>query len=249
MHLSRIGLSVRSMREPKIRLLASSMKVSGRTATKTSISIWVRSMQSGDRIAIKSTYTRKSGLPFDNHGNAVSVMAIKATGTIIKNLNDGKLVRVNWEKEDHPREWYFSTYRTTICRVDPGDWKTDDLLAFTFERKSQNINRFCNAPQWRERFGSERDEKRFFWTYFYEEVAKRLLEYRNDRRPLIEGIHEIASRVTGLSYLQDEFSDDTTGPLRDICPFTAMGIFNRRMNDENRKGIAVELARLLGSPG
>lgn len=208
----------------------------------------VRSMQPGDRIAIKSTYTRrnKDELPFDNRGNAVSVMAIKATGTIIENLNDGNRVRVNWEKEDHPREWYFSTYRTTICRVEPGDWKTDDLLAFTFDRKSQNINRFCNAPQWRERFGSDRDEKRFLWTYFYEEVAKRLLEYRNDRRPLIEGIHEIANRVTGLSYLQDEFSDNTTGPLGDICPFTAMGTFNRGMNNENRKAIAVELARLLG---
>lgn len=206
----------------------------------------VRSMQPGDRIAIKSTYTRKSALPFDNRDNTVSVMAIKATGTIIENLNNGNLVRVNWEKEDHPREWYFSTYRTTICRVEPGDWKTDDLLAFTFDRKSQNINRFCKAPQWRERFGSGRDEKRFLWTQFYDEVVKGLLEYRNDRRPLIEGIHEIARRVTGLSYLQDEFSDETTGPLRDICPFTAMGTFNRDMKDENRKAIAVELAQLLG---
>jgi 5-methylcytosine-specific restriction protein B len=58
----------------------------------------VRSMRPGDRIAIKSSYTRKHGLPFDNRGRTVSVMAIKAIGTITDNPNDGKLVRVNWTK-------------------------------------------------------------------------------------------------------------------------------------------------------
>jgi 5-methylcytosine-specific restriction protein B len=47
----------------------------------------VRSMQPGDRIAIKSSFTRKRDLPFDGRGNSVSVMAIKATGTITENLN------------------------------------------------------------------------------------------------------------------------------------------------------------------
>ena len=41
----------------------------------------IRSMRPGDRIAIKSSYTRKHGLPFDSRGQAVSVMAIKAIGT------------------------------------------------------------------------------------------------------------------------------------------------------------------------
>lgn len=54
----------------------------------------VRSMRPGDRIAIKSSYTRKHGLPFDNQDKAVSVMAIKAIGTITENLNDGRRVRV-----------------------------------------------------------------------------------------------------------------------------------------------------------
>lgn len=50
----------------------------------------VRSMRTGDRIAIKASYTRKHGLPFESRGQAVSVMAIKAIGTITENLNDGK---------------------------------------------------------------------------------------------------------------------------------------------------------------
>jgi 5-methylcytosine-specific restriction protein B len=45
-------------------------------------SVLVKSMKTGDRIAIKAAYTRKRGLPFDNRGQTVSVMAIKAVGTI-----------------------------------------------------------------------------------------------------------------------------------------------------------------------
>lgn len=48
----------------------------------------VRSIQVGDRIAIKASYTRKHGLPFDNRGFIVSVMAIKAIGMVIENLGD-----------------------------------------------------------------------------------------------------------------------------------------------------------------
>ena len=40
----------------------------------------VKSIQVGDRIAIKSAYTKKRNLPFDNQGKDVSTMAIKATG-------------------------------------------------------------------------------------------------------------------------------------------------------------------------
>jgi 5-methylcytosine-specific restriction protein B len=52
--------------------------------------------------------------------------------------------------------------------------------------------------------------------------------------------------VDGLSNLQDQFADGSSGPLKDICPFTAMGIFNRGITDANRKAIASELASLLG---
>jgi 5-methylcytosine-specific restriction protein B len=90
----------------------------------------VRSMRPGDRIAIKSSYTRKHELPFDSRGNAVSVMAIKATGTITGNANDGKRVRVDWKRLEPPREWYFYTHRGTIWRIMPGEWMSDGLLAY-----------------------------------------------------------------------------------------------------------------------
>jgi len=207
----------------------------------------VRSMRPGERIAIKSSYTRKHGLPFDSRGRAVSVMGIKAVGTITENLNDGKRVKVDWAKVEPVREWYFYTHRATIWRVLPGEWMNDALIAFAFDGKPQDVDRFRNEPFWRERYGTTSPEKqRFEWTDFYEAVAEKLLAHADDRTPLIEGIHEIASRVPGLTYLQDKFPDGTCGPLRDICPFTTMGTFNRSMTVGNRKTIAGELAKLLG---
>lgn len=207
----------------------------------------VRSMRPGERIAIKSSYTRKHGLPFDGRGRAVSVMGIKAVGTITENLNDGKRVKVDWAKVEPIREWYFYTHRATIWRVLPGEWMNDALIAFAFDGKPQDVDRFRNEPFWRERYGTTSPEKqRFEWTDFYEAVSEKLLAHADDRTPLIEGIHEIASRVPGLTYLRDKFPDGTSGPLRDICPFTTMGTFNRSMTDANRKAIAGELAKLLG---
>jgi len=60
--------------------------------------VLVRSMQPGQRIAIMATHQRKNGLPFDIRGRPVSVMAIKAVGTITENMNNGKLVKVDWTK-------------------------------------------------------------------------------------------------------------------------------------------------------
>ena len=175
-------------------------------------------------------------------------MAIKAVGTITENLNDGRHVRVDWTKFDTPHEWYFYTNRSTVWRVLPGDWKTDGLIAFAFDGKAQDVERFQNAPYWRERFGTKAsDQKRFAWTTFYEAIADKLLGFRKDRSALVAGIRDISGRVDGLGHLtEDQYSDGTTGFLRDICPFTTMGLFNRGIKDSNRKIIAAELARFLG---
>ncbi|MGD9506019.1 MAG: AAA family ATPase, partial [Syntrophobacteraceae bacterium] len=208
----------------------------------------VKSMQPGDRIGIKSTTVRKDDLPFDNRGQKVSVMAIKAIGTVKENLEDGCALKVAWEKPFQlPREWFFFTYIDKVWRILPGNWATDALIGFAFEGKSQDINLFRNHPFWRERFGDRAvDESRFNWTRFYEAAADKLLAFRNRRTELISGIHAIASSVDGLANLQDRFADDSSGPLKDICPFTAMGIFNRGITDVNRKAIASGLANLLG---
>ncbi|MGO8748814.1 MAG: McrB family protein [Thermoguttaceae bacterium] len=208
---------------------------------------FVKAIQSGDRIAIKSSYTRKHDLPFDNHGQSVSVMAIKAIGTVTDNLGDGRRIRVNWTALDPVREWYFFTNRGTIWRVVSGDWMPNALIAFAFDGKPQELQRFQNAPYWRERFGDVTPVKpRFRWTAFYEAVATKLLAYQKNRAPLVSAIHKIAERVDCLSNLQDQYADGKTGPLRDICPFTAFGIFNRSTTNANRKAIAKQFADFLG---
>lgn len=207
----------------------------------------LKSIQPGDRIAIKSSYVRKHNLPFDNNDQTVSVMAIKATGTVKENLGDGRNLNIDWTRVDPPREWYFYTNRSTVWRVLSGDWATDALISFTFEGKAQDIDRFRNAPYWRERFGDgELEKRRFIWTRFYEAVADKLIAFRNKRENLVAGIHAISTRVSALSNLHDKFKDGTTGPLQDICPFTTMGIFNRGITEANRKIIASELAKFLG---
>jgi len=207
----------------------------------------VKSVQPGDHIAIKSSYTRKKGVPFDNRGKTVSVMAIKATGIVIENPGDGRKLKVNWVPVEPLREWYFYTGLTTIWRVLPGDWKSDALIAFTFDEVQQDIDRFRNAPFWLERFGDNPSKtSQFEWTTFYENVANKLLEFKDRRSELVAGIHTLASKLEGAPNFQDKYGDDTTGPLKDICPFTVMGIFNRGNKDSNRTAIAQAVADFLG---
>ena len=89
-------------------------------------------------------------------------------------------------------------------------------------------------------------KERFAWTHFYMAMADKLLAFRNRREELIAGIHAIGSTVEHLAVLNDRFNDGSTGPLRDICPFTTFALFNRGLTDENRQKVAEQLARLLG---
>ena len=66
----------------------------------------VKEIKVGDKIVIKSSFTQKYELPFNNHDRIVSVMRIKAIGTVTSNKNDGKNVGVKWEKLVKPRDWY-----------------------------------------------------------------------------------------------------------------------------------------------
>lgn len=124
----------------------------------------------------------------------------------------------------------------------------DALIAFAFEGKSQDLDRFRNEPFWRERYGrTSPEEQRFQWTDFYEAFADKLLTYRSNRAELVKGIRDISVRVEGLGHLaEDQYADGTTGFVKDICPFTTMGLFNRGVKDSNRKIIADELAKFLG---
>jgi hypothetical protein len=108
-------------------------------------------MQPGQRIAIKATYVRKNGLPFDNRSRAVSCMAIKAIGTIAENLSDGARIQVDWDEGFEQREWYHYTYQPTIWEVYPNKEMARRLIAFAFEGAAQDYDWFlANMSNWKD---------------------------------------------------------------------------------------------------
>ena len=115
----------------------------------------VRQMKAGDRIAIKASFVRKHKLPFDVRGKPVSGMRIKATGTIIENLNDGKTVKVAWDPPFAPRDWYFYTYRTTIIEADGESENARRLVDFTFQGMPQDYEWFLAQSYWVEKYGAK----------------------------------------------------------------------------------------------
>lgn len=199
----------------------------------------VNAVRPGDQIAIKAAYTRKSGFEFNTRGHTISTMAIKVIGKVVKNHKDGKRLDVAWQAPfSKPREWYFYTHMRTIWHLRPGEWLADALIAFTFEGKPQDIDKFRNSPFWRERFGDiAEDDVRFKWTAFYEAVASSLLGYQYNRQPLVAFALQLAEKYQ-LSYLQGKGLDD-------IDPFTFISMLNRNQTFDNRRAIASDVAAFL----
>lgn len=113
----------------------------------------IMTMRPGDKIAIKSSFVRKYGLPFENKGKPVSGMKIKAIGTIVANRGDGLTVDVEWQKESEPREWYFYTYRMTLARAKLDDEYARRLVRFAFGGASQDYPIFLKNPYWSKQYG------------------------------------------------------------------------------------------------
>ncbi|PNH86098.1 McrB family protein [Arthrobacter sp. AFG20] len=208
----------------------------------------VKSMRPGDRIAIKSSYVRKHGVPFDTRGHMVSTMVIKATGRITRNHGDGRRVDVDWNPVREPREWYFYTGRATIWKVLPGDWMPDALIQFAFDGEQQDIDRFRNVAAWAKRFGDEdpAPQENFAWTTFYEELATALLSYRDRRDELLSALNDLQASHDVLGYLTDKDENGEYLPLDDICPFTIFGTFNRGITNAKRTALAADWAKVLG---
>lgn len=102
----------------------------------------VKSVQVGDKIALKSFYTRKKGLPFNNNGKTVGVMRIEAIGVVTENPGDGKNLKVGWKKVAPIREWYGKrVLRDIIHRICAEDGLMKKLLLqFTFDGADQDYS-------------------------------------------------------------------------------------------------------------
>ncbi len=114
----------------------------------------VRRIRPGDQIALKASFAKKR-VPFDVGGKSVSVMRIKATGTVLDNTGDGRMVKVDWDPPAEPRDWYFYTYRTTIVKADPEAEDGRRLIDFTFRGVPQDYAWFLAQPYWLEKYGAK----------------------------------------------------------------------------------------------
>lgn len=114
----------------------------------------IKTISAGDKIAIKSTSLQYKNIPFDVGKKPVSVMSIKAIGTVTKNYGDGKKLDVAWEKLTPPKYWYFFTFIPRVWKVEskPDDWMYQALLDFTFADKPQDYKRFVDSPFWKDRY-------------------------------------------------------------------------------------------------
>jgi 5-methylcytosine-specific restriction enzyme B len=111
----------------------------------------VRRIRPGDQIAIKASFVKKR-VPFDVGGKSVSVMRIKATGTVLDNAGDGRTVKVAWDPPAEPRDWYFYTYRTTIIEADIETEEGRRLIDFTFGGAPQDYAWWLAQPYWLEKY-------------------------------------------------------------------------------------------------
>lgn len=116
----------------------------------------VRQMQPGDRIAIKSSFTRRHNLPFPYPpGQTASVMRVLARGTILANPDDGRRVTVQWDSSFRPKDWFFWTNRQSVWRVTPAASPfAQPLIDFTFAEADQDYDWFLAQPYWRDRYAT-----------------------------------------------------------------------------------------------
>lgn len=167
----------------------------------------VNRMKPGDKIAIKTSYTKSKDIPFENNGETVSVMKIKCTGTVIENLNDGKNIKVDWDELEE-REWYMFTGRNTIWNITPkddkDDWMKEELIKFVFDGQEQDYQKFINDTYWGNRYSiiAQEEKDNQFISYTKEDFIKEVFiddeQYNLIKNTLIRKKNIIFQGVPGV---------------------------------------------------
>lgn len=148
----------------------------------------VLAMQAGDHIAIKATFVQKHNLPFNVNGYSVSVLRLKARGTITSNPGDGQRVNVEWDTDFTQRDWYFYTYRNTIWQLETAREEAQRLIRFVWNDEPQDYAWFLNEPYWRTKYETieNDDNARTVW------IEKTIVKGRSDRE---QGQHALGKAL------------------------------------------------------
>ena len=83
------------------------------------------------------------------------------------------------------------------------------------------------------------ESNQFNWVDFYKELSDLLLQYKNNRKELIDKARRIYE-ITGINLPTLEKDN----PIIDIDPFTFFGLFNKKLTDTNRLFILKAIADL-----
>ena len=70
--------------------------------------------------------------------------------------------------------------------------------------------------------------KRLTWIPYYIEMADKLSQFKDNRKPLLDIVYALDKKFVGYIKAEDG------GHVSDIDPFTVYGIFNRGINNDNR---------------
>lgn len=206
----------------------------------------LRSMLPGQHVALKSTAVRRSNIPFFNADQPVSVMTIHATGRVRDVEPDAGRIEIDWDRLGEPREWFMFTGIVALWLVDrAGHERSGSLLDFTFDGQPQDFESFLAGQFWGSRYPSPSE---FSWIPLYRDIASRLRDFAEDRQELIRRLMDVGETERYLDFLRgDTYADGTHGPVRDIDPFTVLGIFNRGLTEDNRRRLLGIVAEAVGA--
>jgi 5-methylcytosine-specific restriction enzyme B len=80
-------------------------------------------------------------------------------------------------------------------------------------------------------------DRNFTWKPFYQELAGELTKWENRQLELISFLEELRTQGFVITPLHDKDGDGARSLLREIDPFTFLGVFNRRISYDQRLAI------------
>lgn len=150
-------------------------------------------------------------LGLKHYGNVVDAQKFNSWITqfgkaVVKHLN--RFHVYNSDGDDKERFWPIAMGKGTELDTGHFEWTLRQELVKAIENLGWNNHRT--------------------WIPFFEEMADRLLPYKNRRKELLELVYGLDSKFVG--YIRD----DDGGHMTDLDPFSVLAIINRGITNQNR---------------
>lgn len=162
-------------------------------------------------------------LGLKHYGNVVDAQKFNSWITqfgkaVVKHLN--RFHVYNQDGDEKERFWPIAMGKGTELNTGHFEWTLRQELVKAIENLGWNHHRT--------------------WILFFEEMADRLLPYKNKRKELLELVYGLDSKFVG--YIRD----DDGGHMTDLDPFSVFAIINRGITNQNRFYICQYFKEKLG---